>query len=111
MDMASLISSLHLPAEGFWLRELYRGGVDVYIALLLSQTLNLCHLRLDSDFQHETSFVGAILKKAAAMSQKPRLEVLEHIVARLQLFLLISGIPTPNARAPTLLIRRPAPDA
>lgn len=79
MVMASFISSLHLPAEGLWLRELYRGGVDVYIALLLSQTLNLCHLRLDSDFQHETSFVGAILKKAAAMSQKPRLEVLEHI--------------------------------
>lgn len=80
MVMASLISSLHLPAEDLWLRELYRGGVDVYIALLLSQTLNLCHLRLDSDFLHETSFVGAILKKAAAMSQQnPRLEVLEHI--------------------------------
>lgn len=79
MVMASLIGSLHLPAEDLWLRELYRGGVDVYIALLLSQTLNLCHLRLDSDFQQETSFVGAILKKAAAMSQKPRLEVLEHI--------------------------------
>lgn len=79
MVMASLIISLHLPAEDLWLRELYRGGVDVHIALMLSQTLNLRHLRLDSDFQQETGFVGTILKKAAAMSQKPRLEVLEHI--------------------------------
>lgn len=76
--MASLISSLHLPAEDLWLRELNRGEVDVFIALLLSQSLNLSRLRLDSDFQRETGFVGVIFKKAA-VSKQPRFEALEHI--------------------------------
>lgn len=77
--VAALISSLNLSAEDLWLEGLHRGEVDVFIALLLSQTPNLRHLRLDSDFQRETGFVGFVLKAAAAMSQKPRLKTIEHI--------------------------------
>lgn len=76
---ASIIKSLDLPAENHWLEGLHRGEADVFIALLLSRTSKLRHLRLDSDFQWETGFVGSILTNAADMSQKPFLEALEHV--------------------------------
>lgn len=76
MLMDSLIRSLNISSEGLWLEALRQGEVDVFIALLLSQTPNLRHLRLDSDFQRETGFVGSLFK---AMPQEPRFETLDHI--------------------------------
>lgn len=66
--MVSLLSSLHLPAEDLWLRDLYRGEVDIFITHLLSQTLKLRRLCLDSDFQRGTCF---ILKKVCHVPEDP----------------------------------------
>ena len=79
MLVAALISSLNLSPEDVWFAMLYWGEVDVFVALLLFQTLNLRQLRLDSNFQQDTCFVGFILTEVAAMSQGPRLKALEHI--------------------------------
>lgn len=77
-----LIRSLQLPvasAERNWLRGLRRGQVDVFIALLLSQTFNLHHLRLDFDFQRETSFLQSLINHPALGSQKPHFAALTHV--------------------------------
>lgn len=72
----SLISSFHFTAEKVWISALHRGDLDLFIALLISQSTNLRRLHLFKDYLMNTRFIGAILENAVAANS---LCCLEHV--------------------------------
>ncbi len=70
----SMITSLNCNAENAWMTYVNKGEVDVFIALLVSQSTNLRRLRLT--YEEGTCFLGAVLEKAVAENS---LRALEHV--------------------------------
>lgn len=53
--------------------------MDVFVALLLSQAPNLRRLRIDSDFQQKSGFVGYLFEEVSPMSENKYFKVLGHV--------------------------------
>ena len=119
------ILSLGPSSKDLWLQELRRGEVDIFIALLLSQLLNLQHLTLGSEFQCDTPFLGEVMSSNMRSTPKqlfPNLksvtysndiiqdtEVAYHFVDRNQVFPLfyVDSLRTLNMALPPLTITWP----
>lgn len=77
MRVRTLIRSFQFAAEDVWISQFEKGGVDLFIALVILQSINLRHLILDDDYKgRNAGFLGELFEKAVAMKL---LCALEHV--------------------------------
>lgn len=73
----SLIRSFQFASQDLWLSRLKLGEVDVFIALIISQSTRLRHIRLDDPCDDSNPYLlGEVLEKALSMNF---LNALEHV--------------------------------
>lgn len=73
----SLIRSFQFTSEDLWLSRLKLGEVDVFIALIISQSTRLRHILLDDPRDDSNPYLlGEVLEKAISMNF---LNALEHV--------------------------------
>ena len=65
--------------EKDWLRQIVRGGVDVFIALLISRLSSLRSLLLDSDLARDTSFLRTVFENSMLSGTYSSFPFLKHI--------------------------------
>lgn len=79
MQVRSLIRSFHFASEDLWLSRLKLGEVDVFIALIISQSTRLRHLLLDDPRDESNPYLlGEVLEKAVSMNFLCALEHVEY---------------------------------
>ncbi len=64
-----MILETQLPMERLWMKALELGTINVFVALILSQLVNLQTLHLDAVFFMDTQFLGLLFKHALLSNQ------------------------------------------
>ena len=79
MRVRSLIRSFKFASQDLWLSRLKLGEVDVFIALIISQSTNLRHILLDDPRDDSNPYLlGEVLEKALSMNFLCDLEHVEY---------------------------------
>lgn len=79
MRVRSLIRSFNFASQDLWLSRLKLGEVDVFIALIISQSTKLRHILLDDPRDDSNPYLlGEVLEKALSMNFLCELEHVEY---------------------------------
>ncbi|KAJ5475504.1 hypothetical protein N7539_007791 [Penicillium diatomitis] len=86
-DLNAFVRNTQLPQADVWIKELQKGTIDAFVALLVAQASNIRHLSLGPAFTQRTEILGVLLRSALcppSHMKLPTFELLEIVSIRLQ---------------------------
>ncbi|EPS26950.1 hypothetical protein PDE_01890 [Penicillium oxalicum 114-2] len=72
-ELTAFVRNTHLPYADRWIRDLVKGTIDAFVALLVAQSSNIQSLSLGPAFTQRSEIIGMVLRTALCSSVETNL--------------------------------------